>query len=139
MRPRWPKFLSGVLLFAAIVVSAPVAASETAKDSQTSAKQKNVSCRVLESHTSAERGMTIVIFHQSAKEDQADLSNLLKQNEGATVERNSGDERWHPATVLRLKSCFERGLLLVPSGCAPPKEGQTFLLKFQEARTASVK
>jgi hypothetical protein len=77
-----------------------------------------------------ERGVTIVIFHQSVKEDQAALSNLLKENEGATIEWKCGDEKWHAATVMRLKSCFGRGLLLVPAGSAVPKEGETFLLKF---------
>jgi hypothetical protein len=139
MPPRWPKFLTAALLFAAVAVSARVAASETAKDSQTSAEQKDVSCRVLESHTSTERGMTIMIFHQSGREDQGGLSNLLKQNEGAAVEWKSGDEKWHPATVMRLKSCFGRGLLLIPAGSVAPKEGENFLLKFPEAKTAMVK
>jgi hypothetical protein len=139
MRPRWPTFLSGALLFVAIAVSARVAASGGGQDSQARAEQKNVSCRVLESHTSAERGVTIVIFHQSAKEDQAGLSNLLKQNEGTTIEWKSGDEKWHPATVMRLKSCFGRGLLVVPTGSAAPKEGETFLLKFPGAKAAAVK
>jgi hypothetical protein len=139
MRPRWPEFLSGALLFAAIVISARFAASETTKDSQARPDQKNVSCRVLESHTSSERGVTIVIFHQSAKEDQERLSNLLKENEGETVEWRRGDAQWQAATVLRLKSCFGRGLLILPAASAAPKEGETFLLKFPEAKTATVK
>jgi len=130
MRPRWSGVVSGALLYAAIAGSAGVPASE---------ELKNVSCRVLESHTSTERGVTILIFHQSSKEDQAGLSNLPKQNEGAAVEWKSGGEKWHPATVMRLKSCFGRGLLLVPAGSVAPKEGENFLLKFPEAKTATVK
>lgn len=139
MRPRWLKFVSGTLLFAAITVSARVPASEIAKGLQARADQKNVSCRVVESHTSFEHGVTIVIFHQSAKEDQGRLSDLLMQHGGAAVEWKGGDKKWHPATVLRLRSCFGRGLLLVPSRGAATKEGETFLLKFLEAKTASVK
>lgn len=70
MCPRWTALLSGTLFFAAIAVTTCVVAGESAKDTRASAEQTNVSCRVLESHTSAERGVTIVIFHQSAKEDQ---------------------------------------------------------------------
>lgn len=139
MRPRWFIFLSSAVFFAAIAVSVRVTASGAAKAPQTSAESRVIACRVLEAYSSAEHGVTIVIFHQSAKGDQASLSNLLKQNEGAAIEWKSGDEKWHPVTVMRLKSCFGRGLLLVPAASAAPKEGETFLLKFPDAKTAAVK
>lgn len=139
MRPRWILFLRGAVFFAAIAVSARVTASEAAKAPQTNAESRMIPCRVLEAHSSAERGVTIVVFHQSAKGDQAGLSDLLKQSDGAGIEWKGGDEKWHPATVMRLKSCFGRGLLLVPAASGAPKEGEIVFLKFPDAKTAAVK
>lgn len=63
----------------------------------------------------------------------------LNQYLGATVEWQAGKAKWQTATVVRLKSCFGRGLLLVPTNSVAPKEGETFLLNFPEAKTAAVK
>jgi hypothetical protein len=41
-----------------------------------------------------------------------------------------GDGSWQRATVVRLKSCFGRGLLILPPGEPALKDGETFLLKF---------
>lgn len=83
--------LIATVFVAAIAVSGPDGAREIANSTQASGEVRKISCCVLEAHTSAERGVTVVIFHQSAKESRNRLSNLSKQNEGATVEWQSGD------------------------------------------------
>jgi len=88
-----------------------------------------VACRVLEAHSSANPAVTAVVFHQQKKEDQERLAELLRghSGEGAEVQIGSGEPIG--GTVFRLKSCFGRGLLLLPPG-AQLKDGSTFLLRF---------
>jgi hypothetical protein len=99
-----------------------------------------VKCKVMETHTSAERGVTLVIFHQSTKEEQKRLAEFLKQDSEAGVEWHSAaGSEWHAATVIRLKSCFGRGLLLFPAVTGGPKEGEDLLVKFPGANASAVK
>jgi hypothetical protein len=139
VRPRFILLRGGAFFLAGIATLVHVSATKGAKAPLTSGESKTIACRVLEAHISAERGVTIVIFHQSAREDQECLSNLLKQNTGATVEWQSGNASWHAATVVRLKSCFGRGLLIVPAGGETPKDGETILVKFPEAEPPSAR
>jgi len=89
-----------------------------------------VACRVLEAHSAASPAVTLVLFHQQEKQDQLRLASLLRRNSGSQVMVNSGSGDWKHATLIRLKSCFGRGLLLFPAGGETPEDGETFLLKF---------
>jgi hypothetical protein len=91
-----------------------------------------VTCTVLEAHASSEPAVRVVLFHQRDRADASRLQSLLRRvSEGAAVEFQSGDaSEWRTAAVARLKSCFGRGLLILPAGAAGPPEGGTFLLRF---------
>jgi len=116
-----------VLLCAAIALCAPhLAASHQAEASGT----VTIACRVLEAHTSAHPAVIAVVFHQRDKQDQAQLGSLLESLAGESVELQTGDGNWAVVTVVRLKSCFGRGLLLLPGDAPPPKERATFVLRF---------
>jgi hypothetical protein len=70
------------------------------------------------------------VFHQRDKADQTRLAALLQHLADESVELQTGDGKWANATVVRLKSCFGRGLLLLPADAPPMKDGSTFLLRF---------
>jgi len=115
------------ILCAAIVLCAPLLAAT----GQTDAGDTSiVACRVLEAHASTRPAVIAVVFHQRDKADQARLASALRQHPGEGVEIQTGDGKWSSATVFRMKSCFGRGLLLLPADAPPMKDGATFLLKF---------
>src|SRR5208282_1122039 len=89
-----------------------------------------VACRVLEAHASTHPAVIAVVFHQRDKADQTRLAALLQHLADESVELQTGDGKWANATVVRLKSCFGRGLLLLPADAPPMKDGSTFLLRF---------
>jgi len=87
-----------------------------------------IACRVLEVHTEATLGVTVVVFHHRDDVDRDRLGALLRAHDGATTRFQASDGAAHPATVMRLKSCFGRGLLLFPAGAARLAEKDEFLL-----------
>jgi hypothetical protein len=97
--------------------SAPAAGSEV------------IACRVLEAHTSRRTETTVAVFHQKDDKDRARLAGFLRKQPEMSVEFQTADGAWHPATVFRLKSCFGRGLLIFAAGTAQLGTGDTFLLK----------
>lgn len=97
----------------------------------------SVVCRVLETHAAGTPSVAAVIFHQRDKQDQQRLGDLLKQHSGAAVQIQVGhDGLPQNATVFRIKSCFGRGLLLMPAGVAP-RDGETFTITFPSAEPSS--
>lgn len=94
------------------------------------APEEALSCRVLEVHTSEQPAVTIVIFHQREKKDSERLGALLREYAQTPVEFQTADGAWHNATLMRLKTCFGRGLLLFPAGSARLAEKDVFVLKF---------
>ena len=94
-----------------------------------------VACRVLEAHTSVDPAVSVVVFHQRDKADAQRLGALLlRAVDGGAVEFQSSEGgAWQPGSVVRLKSCFGRGLLILPGGAALPAERSTFLVRFPVA------
>lgn len=92
-----------------------------------------INCRVLEVHASSSPPVIAVVFHQRDKQDQAGLASLLLSRSGEKVEAQFGEGEWVEGSVARLKSCFGRGLLFLPSGAPPVKERETFVLRFPSA------
>jgi hypothetical protein len=88
-----------------------------------------VACRALEAHTDATLGVTIVVFHQRDDSDRSRVGALLRAHDGAAIEFQTSDGTSHAATVMRLKSCFGRGLLLFRAGAATLAEKDEFLLR----------
>jgi hypothetical protein len=87
-----------------------------------------IACRALEVHTDAKLGVTIVVFHQRDDRDRDRVGALLRADDGGAVEFRTADGAPHPATLMRLKSCFGRGLLLFPADAARIAEKDGFLL-----------
>ena len=87
-----------------------------------------IACRVMESFKDDRLGVTVIVFHQRDKADGPRLGAMLLSHSGQAMEIVLAGGRSHRVTVFRVKSCFGRGLLLLP---APAKldEGGEFVLK----------
>jgi hypothetical protein len=90
---------------------------------------ETISCRVLESKTSSTLTVELVLFHQAEAASRERVGAFLERHDGASVEVQTAGRDWQPATVFRLKSCFGRGLLVVPAASARVARGQTFLIR----------
>lgn len=108
--------------------SAPAPAKPSASAGQPAPRYVN--CHALEAHASSQPAVTVVVFNQRDKPDHARLSDLLKENDGASVELRTSDGKWHKATLVRLRSCFGRGLLFLAGDAGEPKDRENFLLRF---------
>jgi hypothetical protein len=94
----------------------------------TSADAGTIACRALEAHTDDELKVTVIVFHQRDEAQRSQLAALLREHSGAMVEVQSNDGPWRRARLVRLKSCFGRGLLLVPTP-APFSDRAEFVLR----------
>lgn len=92
-----------------------------------------ITCRVLEAHAGAHPAVVAVVFHQAQKADQPRLAALLLQHSGEEAEVQIGGETQAGVSVFRLKSCFGRGLLLLPANAPLLKDGATFIIRFSQA------
>ena len=126
MRLR-PFFLGTVfaLLLACAVGSAPAKAPRHPAEAPS-----GVACRALEVHADAASRITAVVFHHAGESSRAPLAEFLRAHSGAAVEVQIEGSTDSPGqgTVFRLKSCFGRGLLLLPAEAAM-KEGTVFHLR----------
>ena len=94
-----------------------------------------IACRALEVKTAEKMGVTLVLFHQASKTDGSRLGELLRANDGASVEFETSDGRSHPATLFRMGTCFGRGLLVFPAGSARLSPHEQFWLRLLGAKT----
>ncbi len=109
-----------------------LAARQAASHPNAPSEPAVVQCRVLESHASVAPAALVVIFHQQEKKDQPRLSALLKANSGSEAEIQIGGAAWTKATTFRLRTCFGRGMLILSSGEAALKDGDTFRIRFSK-------
>jgi hypothetical protein len=89
-----------------------------------------VNCHALETHTNAQPAVIVVVFTQRDKPDHARLSDLLKESDSAAVELRTIDGKWHKATLVRLRTCFGRGMLFLAADSGAPHDREDFLLRF---------
>jgi len=87
-----------------------------------------IACRALETHTDDKLNVTVVVFHQRDETQRSQLAELLRGHTGQMVEVRASDGSWRHARLLRLKSCFGRGLLMLPAP-APFSERAEFALR----------
>jgi hypothetical protein len=120
-----PSALAAAVLF--------LVAGIAARQESNSHGETRMNCRVIETHVCENPAVVTVIFHQRDKQDQAELASLLVTHSGEKVQVQFGDGEWLDGTVARLKSCFGRGLLFLPSGVPSIKERDTFTLRFAPA------
>lgn len=95
-----------------------------------------VACRIMEVHVNKDPGVVLVIFHQRDKRDQPRFAALLKQSTGGTIQIHPTGAQWQTASVIRLKSCFGRGMLIMPAGTTSLKERADILVKFSEDKSS---
>ena len=115
------------------------AAAITAKAAASTAKPADpnvVACHALEVHSNAQPAVTVLVFNQKNRDDHERLSDLLKDNEGSSVEIKASDGTWHKASVARLRSCFGRGLLFFSGESSPVEEKDDFVLRFPAKKTS---
>lgn len=130
MRRLGRKMLEGFAL-ASLLAAFPLPASVLhAGAGSLPAPENVVACRVLEAHISPALRLTVVVFHQGDEKERERLGTLLRQHSESSVKFQTSDGAWHSGTVVRLKSCFGRGLLLFPASTAQLTEKDVFLLRF---------
>ena len=69
-----------------------------------------------------------MVFHQRDEAQRSQLAALLREHSGEMVEVKAGDGVWHRARMVRMKSCFGRGLLIV-AAAAPFAARAEFALR----------
>jgi hypothetical protein len=92
--------------------------------------ERSIACRVMEVFRAERLGVSAVIFHQRDRADGPRLGELLQAHSGQEMEFETRDGQRHRATVVRIKSCFGRGLLLSAAGEARLAEKEEFVLRF---------
>jgi hypothetical protein len=93
-----------------------------------------IACRVLEAKIVQQFSVAVAVFHQARASDGPRLGELLRQHDGAAVEFETSEGHSHPATVLRLGTCFGRGLLVFPAASARLGKNEEFWLRFPEEK-----
>jgi hypothetical protein len=114
----------------AIIAVFPGAMAQNEPGSPAAAAGAAVVCRALEVKTAEQMGVALVVFHQASKSNGLRLAELLRANDGASVEFETSDGQSHTATCFRLGTCFGRGLLVFPAGSARLSRQEQFWLRF---------
>jgi len=113
---------------AAVILTLPVLPMAQAAPRPATANSGTIACRALESHTDAELKVTVVVFHQRDEAQRSQLAELLRGHSGAMVDVQAADGVWRRARMVRLKSCFGRGLLMLAAP-APFSDRAEFSLR----------
>jgi hypothetical protein len=135
-RLRFLLAMAALVLFLALVGGTMLADGQTQPSSQRAASNI-VACKVLETHTAAQPGVTLILFHQRDKKDQPRFASLLKQADGSTIDIRIGKGEWQTASVARLRMCFGRGLLVFPPGTIKLRDGDEFVARFPAAKAST--
>jgi len=96
--------------------------------------QEGIKCRVMEVFMAERLGVRVAIFHQRDKADGPRLGELLQAHTGQETEFETSDGERHGALVVRMESCFGRGLLLFAARDAKLAAKEDFVLRFPEKR-----
>ena len=86
-------------------------------------------CSVMEAFEEGRLGVRAIVFHQRDKADGPRLGSLLLTHSGEEMELETAGGRRYRATVFRVKSCFGRGLVLVPTSRLKLAEHDEFTLR----------
>lgn len=93
-----------------------------------------IACKVMEVFAAQKQGVNAIIFHQRDKVDGPRLGELLKSYSGREMEFETKNGQSHQATIMRMKSCFGRGLLIIASGDVKLGEKDEFILKIPRTK-----
>jgi len=114
------------LIAALILIQAVVSGSQAVPPAPL--QTGTIACRALEAHSDDALKVTVVVFHQRDEAQRTQLAALLREHSGEMAEVQAGDGIWRQARLVRLKSCFGRGLLMLAA--APPfADRAEFLLR----------
>jgi hypothetical protein len=86
-------------------------------------------CSVMESFEEQKLGTRAIVFHQRDKVDGPRLGDLLLKHSGEEMELEARDGRRYRATIYRVKSCFGRGLAIIPTNRLKLSETDEFTLR----------
>jgi hypothetical protein len=117
------------IALAAILVIPVCDASPGAQVQTPGIKQEAVICSVMETFEEGKLGVRAIIFHQRDKADGPRLGTLLLAHSGKELELETAGGRRYRATVFRVKSCFGRGLAIVPTSQLSLGEHDEFTLR----------
>ena len=95
----------------------------------TKAGNAPIVCSVMEAFEEGRLGVRAIVFHQRDKADGPRLGSLLLAHAGEEMELEIAGGRRYRATVFRVKSCFGRGLVLVPTSKLKLSQDDEFTLR----------
>ena len=124
-----------MVAFVVLLLTLPIISGTPAAAFAGPAASESIACRALEAHTDDAMKVTVIVFHQSNEAGRSRLASLLREHSATMVEVRAGDGTWRRARMERLKSCFGRGLLLMPAP-APFAERAEFTLRFPASSEA---
>jgi hypothetical protein len=113
-----------VLAQATLLLILPILSGPQAAPRPATAESGTIACRALEAHTDDNLKITVVVFHQRDEALRPQLATLLRGHSGEMVEVQATDGAWRRARMVRLKSCFGRGLLLLPAPAPFPDRAE---------------
>ena len=117
----------GLLFAISLSLLALVAVGQTGKPAHNGSAVP-LACRALETFTDPDLKTAVVIFHQRDEAQRSELAVLLRDHSGEMVEIQGADGGWRKARMLRLGSCFGRGMLLLAAP-SPLAQHEQFLLR----------
>ena len=119
-----------IALATVLVIPIPNASpGAQAQATMTKAGNGPIVCSVMEAFEEGRLGVRAIIFHQRDKEDGPRLGSLLLTHSGEEMELEAAGGRRLRATVFRVKSCFGRGLVMVPTAKLKLGEQDEFTLR----------
>ena len=102
---------------------------DQARATLTDAGNGPIICSVMEAFEEQRLGVRAIVFHQRDKADGPRLGSLLLAHSGEEMELGTAGGRRYRATVFRVKSCFGRGLVVVPTSKLKLGENDEFTLR----------
>lgn len=116
----------------AIILAIPASHPSIAARAQvasTNGENRPIICSVMESFEEQKLGAQAVVFHQRDKVDGPRLGDLLLKHSGQEMELEASGGRRYRATIFRVKSCFGRGLAIIPTNRLKLQENDEFSLR----------
>ena len=87
-----------------------------------------IACTVMEVFEDGKLGVRAIIFHQRDKANGPQLGALLLADSGKAMELETTRGQRYLASVFRVRSCFGRGLAIIPAGNPTLHERDAFIL-----------
>jgi hypothetical protein len=122
-------FVIVVLATALVIPISGAAPKAQAQSTVTKAGDGPIICSVMEAFEESRLGVRAIVFHQRDKADGPRLGSLLLTHSGEEMELEGAGGRRYRATVFRIKSCFGRGLAMVPTAKLKLGELDEFTLR----------